>query len=98
MVDDPVSNTYRALRFVGSARPLPGIGGDHAYGDMLYAEFQNGTNGNVDFAHPNHYELFDLETDKWQIHNLYPTANASVKADLHKEVQAWLHCHEDSCP
>jgi hypothetical protein len=80
-------NNFIALRTVGAGR-----------GDMLYAEFQNGTNGNVDFAHPDHYELFDLETDKWQIHNLYPSANTSTKAALHKEVQAWLHCREDSCP
>jgi hypothetical protein len=104
-------------------------------GDMLYAEFQNGTNGNVDCARcvcppsprgapvptctiislsvvmpalcsykaclhgrPDHYELFDLATDKWQIRNLYPSVDTSTTAALHQEVQAWLHCRESSCP
>lgn len=34
--------------------------------NMLYAEFQNGTDGNVDFHSPMHYELFDMAVDPWR--------------------------------
>ena len=52
----------------------------------------------TDFAKPDYYELFDMSADPWQMHNLYPTANASYKAALHKEVQKWLACKEAGCP
>ena len=66
--------------------------------NMLYAEFQNGTDGNVDFQSPMHYELFDMDADPWQMHNIYSEANSSFKASLHEEVHKWLACKEDSCP
>ena len=36
---------------------------------MLYAEFQNCTDGNIDFKDPEHNEIFDLKHDPWQMKN-----------------------------
>ena len=62
---------------------------DQFSANFLYAEFQNGTDGNIDFQSIAHHELFDLTTDPWQLNNIYDTANASVKEGLHKQVQQW---------
>ena len=43
-----LSNTYRALRFVGDA----------TYGDLLYAEFTSQADWHYDT--PVHYELFNM--------------------------------------
>ena len=41
-------NNFIAIRKVDAATGV----------DMLYAEFQNGTDGNIDFKDPEHFELF----------------------------------------
>lgn len=68
------------------------------YGNILYAEFQNGTGGQVDFQTPNYYEMFDMDKDEWQTTNIYANASASAKDGLHKEVQSWLKCRGGDCP
>ena len=74
------------------------VGGEKGSKNMLYAEFQNGTDGNVDFKTPQHFELFDLDSDPWQMKNLYGAASGAERAALHAEVHRWLACREDSCP
>ena len=68
------------------------------YGNILYAEFQNGTGGQVDFQTPNYYEMFDMDKDEWQTTNIYANASAGAKDGLHKEVQSWLKCRGSDCP
>ena len=75
-----------------------GTGGEKGGKNMLYAEFQNGTDGNVAFKTPPHFELFDLDSDPWQMKNLYGAASEAERAALHAEVHRWLACREDSCP
>ena len=48
LIDDVVSNTYRALRFVG----------DPTYKDLLYAEFTSQPDWH--YENPVHYELFNV--------------------------------------
>ena len=67
-------------------------------GEYLYVEFDDGADGNVAFAQPKHYELFDLRRDPWHLHNLYDAANESLKAQLHQRLATWHTCKEDSCP
>ena len=38
---------------------------------LRYVEFQNGTDGNIAFDSINHYELFDMDVDPWQLTNMY---------------------------
>lgn len=68
------------------------------YGNILYAEFQNGTTGWVDFKNPNFYEMYDIDKDPWQLHNIYSMVDNETKAALHKEVHQWLQCKGQNCP
>lgn len=85
LIDDLVSNTYRALRFVG----------DPEYGDLLYAEFTS-----VDDWHyqkPVHYELFNMTEDPHQLVNLYSRSPQYLKDRLQARlVQQW-GCQGASC-
>merc|ERR1712130_207112 len=71
---------------------------DEKYGNILYAEFQNGTDGWVDFQKPDFYEMFDIDKDPWQLHNIYHKVDEKTKASLHQEVQTWLQCKGKNCP
>ena len=66
--------------------------------NLLYAEFQSGTDGNIAFDEPEHYELFNMSGDPWQLTNVHDSASEGLKALLHSEVQRWLRCKGDSCP
>ena len=88
LIDDVVSNTYRALRFVA----------DPTYGDLLYAEFTSLKDYN--FTTPNHYELFNMTRDPHQLVNLYYTMayTAAQKADLQSRLLAHWYCAGATCP
>jgi len=78
LIDDVVSNTYRALRFVA----------DPAYGDLLYAEFTG--NSDWHFQAPVHYELFNMTSDPHQLKNIYYTAPKLLRKELQRRlVQQW---------
>jgi N-acetylglucosamine-6-sulfatase len=85
-----------------AVRHLPGS----AYGNVLYAIFQwaNGTNygtGNVDFQDPFFFEFYNMDSDPWQMNNIFNEVNGSkpeMIAALHAEAQVWLRCKGASCP
>lgn len=84
-VDSSESNTYRALRFVGSER-----------GNKLYAEFTRLTDWNFTAADV-FVEVFDLDADPGQLHNL---ANQTSEAELRyyrAEVRRQFGCAGLSC-
>ena len=86
LIDDVVSNTYRALRFVGDAD----------YGDLLYAEFT--AQSDWHWETPVHYELFNMTTDPHQLTNLYASAPAALRSRLQARlVQQW-GCAGPTCP
>ena len=58
LIDDVVSNTYRALRFVK----------DRKYGELLYSEFTSVQDWHYDT--PVHYELFNMSLDPHQVYIL----------------------------
>merc|ERR1712137_209411 len=60
LVDDPHSNTYRALRFTS--------GGPVGSGNMLYAEFTAVAYWN--FTNYTFVEVFDVQKDPYQLNNL----------------------------
>lgn len=80
LVDDSESNTYRALRFVGS----------RDYGDLLYSEFTAVSDWN--FSNVSFYELFNMTTDPHQLHNLYTHAPETTKRALHEQVVKQWTC------
>jgi N-acetylglucosamine-6-sulfatase len=91
-------NNFIAVRHLGGSAMAPdGQTARSTLGNLLYAEFQNGTDGNVDFAETHHFELFDLDADPWQLNNIYEAANESLKDLLHQQVRRWLHCKGGGC-
>ena len=86
MIDDLVSNSYRALRFVA----------DPTYGDLLYAEFTAVKDWHFDA--PVHFELFNMSTDPHQLKNLYYTAPKALTDALQARLVAQWTCANTTCP
>jgi N-acetylglucosamine-6-sulfatase len=97
LIDDPVSHTYRALRFRNSS----------VYGNVLYAEYTSLIDWNFqNYSSPpgvpdpysyKFYELFDLDADPWQKKNMHQNASAAVKTALHMLVAAEFKCSGETC-
>ena len=68
LIDDVVSNTYRALRFVN----------DPSYKDLLYAEFTSQPDWH--YENPVHYELFNVRAHALPCRLLLWTSEAEVSA------------------
>lgn len=81
-----VSNTYRALRFLG----------DETFGELLYAEFTS--QGDWHYRSPVHYELFNMTTDPHQLKNLYYTAPTDLTEKLQTLLLAHWACAGPTCP
>jgi hypothetical protein len=61
----------------------------------------NSSPGSVNFTEPFFFELFDMETDPWQMDNIYAkvaAAEPTVVAAMHQHVQALHVCAGASCP
>ena len=56
-----------------------------------YAEFVTLDNRNHTLP-PCFHELFDLDADPWELHNVYSTTSAAVKADLAMRVEKLFRC------
>lgn len=87
LVDDPKSNTYRALRFT--------TGGPVGSGNMLYAEFTALSDYN--FTDYNFVEIFDVEKDPHQLKNLASSTDTATKKRLHDMLQAQWECQGKNC-
>ena len=61
-----------------------------------YAEFVTPQNRNHT-APPYFHELFDLDADPWELHNVFSAASAEVKADLAARVEKLFRCQGASC-
>ena len=82
LVDEASSNTYRALRFVGSAK----------YGNFLYAEFTSLDNWN--FADPSQffYEAYDVAKDPDQLNNIYHSLDEPTQKALAAQLEKQWQC------
>jgi N-acetylglucosamine-6-sulfatase len=97
LIDDPVSHTFRAVRFVDSKE----------HGNALYCEYtslidwnyQNYSSaaGVLDPHSYKFYELFNLDADPWQLTNIYHNASALVKRKLHTLVASEFRCSGATC-
>jgi len=91
LIDDVVSNTYRAMRYVN----------DEEYGNLLYAQFT----GNFDWhftASSMHYELFNMTEDPHQLVNLYYTFKKDpfrmpMLVKLQKRLEIQWNCSAATC-
>merc|ERR1712066_680305 len=86
-IDDPDSNTYRALRFTS--------GGPVGKGNMLYAEFTALSDWH--FRNYSFVEIFDMDKDPHQLTNLASSTPAAVKAQLHDTLQKQWECSGKTC-
>lgn len=68
--------------------------------DFLYAEFETGDQGSRDlvFDKPDFYELYNMSTDPWSLHNLYSTTPKPSLERMRKRLQAWYECVGAACP
>jgi hypothetical protein len=100
-------NNFIAIRSLGSntttragdgATSGDGTTSGGGWGNILYAEFQDGQDGNVDFASPAHFEMFNLDEDAWSLKNVYNRTPSATREALHDKVHQWLTCKGDTCP
>jgi hypothetical protein len=45
-----------------------------------------------------HYELYDLRTDSFQMHNLYASTSNTTRTALHAQLDMYYRCRGVSCP
>lgn len=82
LVDELSSNTYRALRFVGSAE----------HGNFLYAEFTSIDNWNFNDTSQFFYEAYDVSKDADQLDNIYHDLDATTQKALAAQLEKQWQC------
>ena len=80
---DSFNNTYRAIRFVN----------DTTYGNVVYAEWGSDFN----FARTVFVEVFDLDQDPWQLHNIVNSTSAATLAAWRELVAKLYTCQGEEC-
>lgn len=86
-VDSVHSNSWRALRIINDQE------------DLQYVEYDPTWRWNTTSpsgAGLQHYELYDLSKDPYQMTNIYKQADESTKTRLHTEIAAYYACKGDS--
>lgn len=66
--------------------------------DIMYAEFDTGSDGFITWQQPKFYEMYDMAKDPWQITNIYNNSESALRDKLHNQVHAWLQCKGSNCP
>ena len=89
LVDDPNSNTYRAVRYVGPDAAAAG------HGNMLYAQFTAVKDWH--FENVSFHEMYDLDKDPYQLDNIYSSASPALLANLTKVLEAQYNCAAETC-
>ena len=89
-LEDTDNNTFRALRIIDPTAP-------EGQRNVMYAEFVDLPNWN--YSEPAlEYELFDLDTDPYQMKNIYKAADPSYIATLHTKLAKLFTCRgTDNC-
>jgi len=83
-LEDTFNNTFRALRVVDEKR------------NLKLVEFVDWDNW--DYNEPaDEYELFDLNSDPWEMKNLWSTAKSELKQSLQAELERLFRCQGASC-
>eukprot|EP00039_Didymoeca_costata_P023174 m.6236 g.6236 ORF g.6236 m.6236 type:complete len:612 (-) comp3504_c0_seq2:19-1854(-) len=85
--EDDWSNTYLAMY----------IEDNQTNATYKYAEFDP-TGKQTGFASPNFYELFHLESDPYELYNVYDEVSEDLKTRLHNEIHEYYSCSSTTCP
>jgi len=82
-VDSTHSNSWRALRILSTTENLQYI----EYDPTWKFNTTDATGAGLQ-----HYELYDISKDPYQIHNIYNETAASRKAELHASISQYFSC------
>ena len=88
-VDSTHSNSWRALRIINSTM------------NVQYIEYDPTWHFNVtdpSGAGLQHYELYDLNTDKYQVKNLYAATGDATRRALHAQLASYWNCGSSRTP
>eukprot|EP00937_MAST-01D_sp_MAST-1D-sp2_P005871 g5871.t1 len=83
-VHDSGNNSFSAVRIIAPET-----------GDLLFAEFNDGTKGDGWYFAPqtiNYYELYNVTADYYMLDNTYDRAPPALRAKLHAVLQAAIKC------
>ena len=97
---ESTANNFRAIRQVVTPAVDGGLVEAAASPDRLYAEFATGdqSESDVEFAHPDFYELYDMATDEWHQRNVYASTPNATREELHARLAMWFACAGSECP
>eukprot|EP01060_Flectonema_neradi_P003729 TRINITY_DN1242_c1_g1_i1.p1 TRINITY_DN1242_c1_g1~~TRINITY_DN1242_c1_g1_i1.p1 ORF type:complete len:536 (+),score=103.61 TRINITY_DN1242_c1_g1_i1:44-1651(+) len=84
LVDSTESNTWRALRVINDTHNLQYIEYDHTW------KWNQST---IQYR-----ELYDVEADPYQIHNIYESSDQGIKSSLQQQLSDYYKCSGLSCP
>jgi len=89
MLDSTISNNWRQLRIVNESM------------NWNYVEYDKSWEWKViddSGAGLQHYELYDVNADPFQLENLYPDTSIETRTALHQQLQEYFECKGQSCP
>ena len=50
------------------------------------------------FSKVDHFQLFDLTSDPYELHNIYNQTDPAIQDALAKELRKWYPCVGPACP
>jgi len=89
MLDSTISNNWRQLRIVNETMNWNYVEYDKSWDFEVTDESGAGLQ---------HYELYDINADPFQLDNLYPTTSIETRTALHQQLQEYFECKAKSCP
>jgi len=92
------SNCYATETLANNFIAVRHFGGE--FGNTLYAEYQTGDQQQqpINFDRLDFHELYNGDSDVWQMDNLYNKTSADALVKLHNKLRAWFTCEGDACP
>ena len=86
-VDSTHSNSWRQLRILNASM------------NWNYVEYDPSWRFDVSgHAGLQHYELYDVAADPYQVDNIYPKADEGTRAALHTQLATYWQCRGTGCP
>jgi len=89
IVDSTNSNSWRQLRIMNETMNWNYVEYDPAF------EFKVKDSSGAGLQH---YELYDVDEDPYQMNNLYTSTSIEIKTALHQQLEEYFRCKGMSCP
>jgi len=88
-VDSQHSNTWRQLRIMNETMNWNYVEYDPSW------KFETTDSSGAGLQH---YELYDVARDPYQMDNIYTTASIETRTALHQQLEEYFQCKGNSCP